>query len=142
MSLDGLNDSTIANILTNTRRIALVGASDKLYRASFEVMGFLLRRGFDVTPVNPHLAGRTLHGRTVVAGLDEAAPIDMVDLFRASANVAPSVDAAIRLHAKVVWMQLGVVDQVAAAKARDAGIIVVMNRCPVIEVSRLGLNLA
>lgn len=142
MSLDGLNDSTIANILTNTRRIALVGASDKLYRASFEVMGFLLRRGFDVTPVNPHLAGRTLHGQTVVAGLDEAAPIDMVDLFRASANVAPSVDAAIRLHAKVVWMQLGVVDQVAAAKARDAGIIVVMNRCPVIEVSRLGLNLA
>ena len=85
---------------------------------------------------------RTLHGRTVVAGLDEAAPIDMVDLFRASANVAPIVDAAIRQHAKVVWMQLGVVDQVAAAKARDAGIIVVMNRCPVIEVSRLSLNLA
>lgn len=142
MSLDGLDDSTIANILTNTRRIALVGASDKLHRASFEVMSFLLRRGFDVTSVNPHLAGRTLHGRTVVAILGEAAPIDMVDLFRASANVAPIVDAAIRQHAKVVWMQLGVVDQVAAAKARDAGIIVVMNRCPVIEVSRLSLNLA
>jgi predicted CoA-binding protein len=142
MSLDGLEDSTIADILTRTHRIALVGASDKPYRPSFEVMGFLLRSGFDVTPVNPHLTGHTLHGRTVVASLDGAAPIDMVDLFRASANVAPSVDAAIRLHAKVVWMQLGVVDQAAAARARDAGIIVVMNRCPVIEVSRLGLNLA
>jgi predicted CoA-binding protein len=142
MSLDGLEDSTIADILTRTHRIALVGASDKPYRASFEVMGFLLRSSFDVTPVNPHLTGHTLHGRTVVASLDGAAPIDMVDLFRASANVAPSVDAAIRLHAKVVWMQLGVVDQAAAARARDAGIIVVMNRCPVIEVSRLGLNLA
>jgi predicted CoA-binding protein len=142
MSLDGLNDSDIADILTTTSRIALVGASDKPYRASFEVMGFLLRSGFDVTPVNPHLAGRTLHGRIVVASLDEAAPIEMVDLFRASANVAPSVEAAIRLHAKVVWMQLGVVDQIAAGKARDAGITIVMNRCPVIEASRLGLNLA
>ena len=139
MNIDGLDNSDIAYILTSTRRIALVGASEKPYRASFEVMGFLLRCGFDVTPVNPHLAGRTLHGRTVVASLDEAAPLDMVDLFRASANVAPSVDAAIRLHAKVVWMQLGVVDQVAAAKAREAGITVVINRCPVIEVSRLGL---
>jgi uncharacterized protein len=140
MSLDGLDDSDIADILTATRRIALVGASNKSYRASFEVMGFLLRSGFDVAPVNPLLAGHTLYGRTVVASLDEAAPIDMVDLFRASANVAPGVDAAIRLHAKVVWMQLGVVDQMAAAKARDAGITVVMNRCPVIEVSRLGLG--
>ena len=141
MSIDGLDDPTIARILTGTRRIALVGASDKPHRASFEVMAFLLDAGFDVTPVNPHLAGRSLHGRTVVSSLDQAGKLEMVDLFRASAKVAPSVDAAIRLHAKIVWMQLGVVDLLAAQKARDAGILVVMNRCPVIETARLGLTL-
>ncbi len=141
MSIDNLPDATIAAILTGTKRIALVGASNKPHRASFEVMGFLLRAGFDVTPVNPHLAGQILHGRTVVASLDEAAPLEMVDLFRASANVAPAVDAAIRLHAKVVWMQLGVIDEAAAGKARDAGLIVAMDRCPVIENARLGLQL-
>jgi predicted CoA-binding protein len=102
-------------------------------------MGFLLRQGYDVTPVNPNLAGQTLHGRLVVPSLDEAGPVEMVDLFRASANVAPAVDAAIRLHAKVVWMQLGVIDEAAAQKARAAGITVVMDRCPVIETGRLGL---
>ncbi len=141
MSIDGLSDREIADILTRTRRISLVGASDKPHRASFEVMGFLLRSGFEVTPVNPHLAGRTLHGRVVVAGLDEAAPLEMVDLFRASAHVGPSVDAAIRLRAKVVWMQLGVVDEAAARRARDAGLVVAMDRCPVIETARLGLRL-
>lgn len=141
MSIDGLDDRTIADILTGTRRIALVGASDKPHRASFEVMDFLLRSGFDVTPVNPHLAGQVLHGRIVVASLDEAGDLDMVDLFRASANVAPSVDAAIRLRAKVVWMQLGVVDEAAARRAREAGITMVMDRCPVIENARLGLRL-
>ncbi len=142
MSIDGLDDPTLARILTGTRRVALVGASDKPHRASFEVMGFLLGAGFDVTPVNPLLAGRSLHGRTVVSSLDEAGTLDMVDLFRASANVAPSVDAAIRLRTKIIWMQLGVVDLLAAQKARDAGILVVMNRCPVIETARLGLMLA
>ena len=141
MTIDGLDDATIAAILTGTKRIALVGASDKPHRASFEVMGFLLRAGFDVTPVNPYLAGRTLHGRSVVARLDEAAPLEMVDLFRASANVGPSVDAAIRLGAKLVWMQLGVVDEASARMARDAGLTVVMDRCPVIEDARLGLRL-
>ena len=141
MTIDGLDDTTIARILTTTRRIALVGASDKPHRASFEVMEFLLRAGFDVAPVNPHLAGRRLHGRSVVADLDQAAPLEMVDLFRASANVAPSVSAAIRLNAKLVWMQLGVVDEAAARRARDAGLVVVMNRCPVIEAARLGLRL-
>jgi len=139
MSIDGLSDEAIERILTGTRRIALVGASDKPWRASNEVMGFLLAQSYDVTPVNPNLAGQTLHGRVVVAGLDEAAPIEMVDLFRASANVAPAVDAAIRLYAKVVWMQLGVIDEAAAQRARAAGITVVMDRCPVIEAGRLGL---
>jgi uncharacterized protein len=141
MGIDNLSDAAIAAILTTTRRIALVGASDKPHRASFEVMGFLLRAGFDVTPVNPFLAGRTLHGRTVVAGLDDAQPLEMVDLFRASAHVGPAVDAAIRLHAKLVWMQLSVIDTAAAARARDAGLTVVMDRCPVIENARLGLKL-
>jgi len=139
LNIDGLGDAVIERILTETRRIALVGASAKPWRASNEVMGFLLRQGYDVTPVNPHLAGQTLHGRLVVPSLDEAGQVEMVDLFRASANVAPAVDAAIRLHAKVVWMQLGVIDEAAARKARAAGITVVMDRCPVIEAGRLGL---
>jgi predicted CoA-binding protein len=139
LNIDGLGDAVIERILTETRRIALVGASAKPWRASNEVMGFLLRQGYDVTPVNPNLAGQTLHGRLVVPSLDEAGPVEMVDLFRASANVAPAVDAAIRLHAKVVWMQLGVIDEAAARKARAAGITVVMDRCPVIEAGRLGL---
>ena len=87
------------------------------------------------------LAGRTIHGRTVVANLAEAAPLEMVDIFRASANAGAVVDEAIRLGAaQVVWMQLGVVDEAAAERARAAGITVVMDRCPVIEVRRLGLT--
>ena len=140
MSIDGLPPDTIRDILTRTRRIALVGASNKPHRASHEVMGFLLARGFDVTPVNPMLAGKTIHGRIVVATLDDAGPLEMVDLFRASARVGPAVDDAIRLGADVVWMQLGVVDQGAASRARAAGITVAMDRCPVIEFARLGLK--
>lgn len=139
MSIDGLTPDTIRDILTRTRRVALVGASNKPHRASHEVMGFLLARGFDVTPVNPMLAGKTIHGRTVVASLDEAGPLEMVDLFRASARVGPAVKDAIRLGAAVVWMQLGVMDQDAADLARAAGITVAMDRCPVIEFARLGI---
>lgn len=137
--IDGVDDATIRRILTTTRRVALVGASLKPWRASHEVMGFLLRRGMDVTPVNPMIAGKQVHDRTVMAGLDGAAPLEMVDLFRNSSRVGPAVDDAIRLGAKVVWMQLGVVDEDAAARVRAAGMTVVMDRCPVIEVRRLGL---
>lgn len=140
MSIDGLTPDNIRDILLRTRRIALVGASNKPHRASHEVMGFLLARGFDVTPVNPMLAGKTIHGRTVVASLDEAGKLEMVDLFRASARVGPAVDDAIRLGAHVVWMQLGVVDHGAASRARAAGITVAMDRCPVIEFARLGIS--
>ena len=84
---------------------------------SHGVFGFLLDRGYDVTPVNPLLAGRSIHGRAVVARLEDARPLDMVDIFRASANAGAAVDAAIRLGARTVWMQLGVVDE-AAAEAR------------------------
>ncbi len=150
MSSDGLDDATITDILTRSRRVALVGASAKPWRASHEVMGFLLARGFDVTPVNPMLAGpmlagpmlagRDIHGRRVVASLAEAAPLELVDLFRNAARVGPAVDAAIRLGAHVVWMQLGVVDEAAAERARAAWITVAMDRCPVIEFRRLGLQ--
>ncbi len=139
MSIDGLDDATIRLVLTETRRIAVVGASARPVRASNEVMRFLVRRGYEVTGVNPGIAGQKLHGRPVVAGLDDAAPLEMVDVFRNSAHVGPVVDAAIRLGAKIVWMQLGVIDEAAAARARARDITVVMDRCPVIEVRRLGL---
>lgn len=136
--LDGNTDDTIRKILTTTHRIALVGASAKPWRASHEVMRFLLDRGYDVTPVNPALAGQTLHGRTVVATLAEATPLDMVDVFRASVHLASLTDQAIQLGARTIWMQLGVIDQQAAATARAAGLTVVMDRCPVIEDRRIG----
>ncbi|GAC1337770.1 MAG: CoA-binding protein [Acetobacteraceae bacterium] len=129
----------IADILAQTRRIAVVGASNKPERAGNYVMGFLIARGFDVVGVNPGLAGQSLHSRPVVASLDEAGPLDMIDVFRASDQVGPVVDDAIRLGARTVWMQLGVVNHEAAAKARKAGLRVVMDRCPLIEWRRLGL---
>ena len=140
MPADDATDETIRAILANTRRIALVGASDKPWRPSHGVFRHLLDRGYDVIPVNPMLAGKHIHGRTVVASLTEAAPLEMVDVFRASQHVSSLVDQAIHLGAKVIWMQLGVVDQTAAARARAAGITVVMDRCPVIEERRLGLT--
>jgi predicted CoA-binding protein len=139
MSLDGQSDATIRHLLTTTRRIALVGASMKPWRASHGVMRFLLEHGFDVTPVNPEQAGQTLHGRTVVARLEDASPLEMVDVFRNTSHVSTLVDDAIRLGAASIWMQLGVVDQAAAERAREAGITVVMDRCPVIEDRRLHL---
>jgi len=136
--LDGNDDETIREILTTTRRIALVGASAKPWRPSHGVMRFLIDRGYEVTPVNPGLAGQTIHGRVVVATLAEAAPLEMVDVFRASVHVGTLVDSAIQLGVQTIWMQLGVIDQDAASKARSAGVKVVMDRCPVIEDRRLG----
>ncbi len=139
MSADGLRDADIIRILRRTHRIAMVGASARPERASHHVLAFLLAQGFDVTPVNPGIAGQRLHGRVVVGALDDAVPLDMVDLFRAAGRVGPSVAAAIRLGARTIWMQLGVINQDAAATARAAGIAVVMDRCPAIEMPRLGL---
>jgi hypothetical protein len=140
MPIDGLPDETIRDILSSPRRIALVGASDKPWRDSHHVMGFLLRQGHRVTPVNPRLAGQSIHGQAVAASLDAAAPLELVDVFRASRHVGGIVDDAIRLGARIVWMQLGVIDTQAADRARAAGITVVMDRCPVIEARRLGLG--
>lgn len=121
------------DILLATRRIALVGASDKPHRASNEVMHFLLERGYQVVPVNPALAGRDIHGCRVVASLAEAAPLDMVDVFRRSEEAGAVMDEAVALGARTVWLQLGVVDEEAATRARAQGVAVVMDRCPVIE---------
>lgn len=129
----------IQHVLSTTRRVAVVGASHKPERPSHGVMAFLIARGFDVVGVNPGLAGQALHGRPVVATLDEAGPLDMVDVFRASDQVAAVMADSIRLGARTVWLQLGVGDAAAAAAGRAAGLQVVENRCPVIEWRRLRL---
>ncbi len=139
MSSDGQTDDVIRAILSGTRRVAVVGASDKPWRPSNGVFRFLLAQGYDATPVNSMIAGAAIQGRRVVASLAEAAPLDMVDIFRASANAGAAVDEAIRLGARSVWMQLGVVDEAAARRARAAGLAVVMDRCPAIELPRLGI---
>jgi predicted CoA-binding protein len=132
-------DALIRDLLLATRRIALVGASDRPDRASHGVLGFLLARGYEVTPVNPLLAGREILGRPVVASLEQAGPLDLVDVFRRSAEAGAVVDAAIRLGACAAWLQLGVVDDAAGARARAAGLAFVQDRCPAIEWRRLDL---
>lgn len=134
-------DADIAHLLETTRTIALVGASDRPERAAHEVMGVLLAHGYRVVPVNPQLAGQSIHGQTVVSTLaDVGEPIDMVDVFRRSEFVAEVVEDAIAAGAKSVWTQLGVIDHAATARAEAAGLEVVMDRCPKIELRRLGLK--
>ena len=140
MQVSNPPDADIAAMLTRRPRVALVGASDKPARASNSVMRFLLQHGFDVVPVNPVLAGGSIHGRTVVASLAEAAPLDMVDVFRRSEDAGAVMDEAAALGAKAIWLQLDVVDEAAAARARAAGVLVLQDRCPAIEWPRLGLT--
>jgi|SRR5579859_1305416 len=133
-------DTEIRDILTSVKTIAVVGFSANPSRPSHGVAQFLKRKGFRVIPVNPGLAGQTFLGETVYASLkDIPDPIDMVDVFRASEFVAEVMEEAIAIKAKVVWTQLDVIDQTAAAKGRAAGLKVVMDRCPAIEMPRLGL---
>jgi predicted CoA-binding protein len=134
-----MTDAEIRDLLLRTRRIAVVGASDRPGRPSHGVFGFLRERGYDAVPVNPSLAGRAVHGVASLAGLAEAAPLDMVDIFRRSSEAGAVVDEAIVLGARSVWLQLGVIDEAAAARARAAGLAVVMDRCPAIEWRRLAL---
>lgn len=136
------SDAEITRILKTVKRIALVGASPNPARPSYEVMEFLIGRGYEVVPVNPGLAGQTLHGQTVYGRLaDIPGRIDMIDVFRNSEAAGEVVDEALALAIKpgVVWMQLGVVNEEAANRARTGGIEVVMNHCPAIEIPRLGL---
>lgn len=135
------NDADIAALLRASRTIAIIGASDKPERASHGVMRFLLGRGFAVTPVNPHLTGQSVLGVPAVADLAEIGqPVDIVDVFRKSADAGAAVDAAIAAGARAVWLQLGVIDTAAAARAEAAGLAVVMDRCIKIELARLGIT--
>lgn len=142
MSIDGKSDDEIRSILTGTRTIALVGASQNPDRASYGVLGFLLRRGYRVFPINPGLAGKTIHGATVYATLaDLPEPVDMVDVFRNSEAAGATIDEALALDPKpkTIWLQLGVVNAAGAERGEAAGVSVVMDRCPAIEIPRLGL---
>lgn len=134
------SDADIRALLTNARTIAMVGASDRPDRASYEVMGVLQTHGYRVLPVNPAITGEHVHGEYVWDNLSQLGmEIDIVDIFRRSDAVGPIVDEAIKVGAKAIWMQLGVVNHAAAAKAEAAGLIVVMDHCPKIELRRLGL---
>lgn len=132
------SDDEIRDLLSSVRTIALVGASDNPGRASFGVMERLQQHGYRVMPVNPRITGEHVHGEYVWRELSQIGePIDMVDIFRRSEDVGPIVDEAIKVGAKAIWMQIGVVNVEAAAKAEAAGLKVVMDRCPKIELAQL-----
>jgi predicted CoA-binding protein len=133
-------DEDIYELLANARTIAMIGASDRPDRPSYEVMAFLQSHGYRVLPVNPQITGEHVHGEYVWRELAQIGePIDIVDIFRRSEAAGDAVDEAIAARAKAVWMQLGVVNEAAAARAEAAGLKVVMNRCPKIEIGRLGI---
>ncbi|MTJ79890.1 MAG: CoA-binding protein [Telmatospirillum sp.] len=132
------SDAKLRGILSSVKTIALVGASANETRPSHKVMTYLQGKGYRVIPVNPGLAGQTLLGETVAGSLAEIGlPVDMVDIFRASDAVPGIVDEAIAIKARVVWMQLDVRHDEAARRAGAAGIEVIMDRCPKIELERL-----
>ena len=134
------SNQEIADLLKGAKTIAMVGASDRPDRASFGVMRFLQSKGYRVIPVNPQLAGQTLHGEPVLATLAEIeGPIDIVDIFRNSAAAGQVIDDAIAAGAKAIWTQLGVYNDEGVARAEAAGLKAVVDRCPKIEIPRLGL---
>jgi O-acetylhomoserine (thiol)-lyase len=136
------DDAWLRAVLAGVRRIAVVGASDDFMRPSHWIMAFLQERGYDVAPVNPKLAGSRLLNETVYARLAELPPpVDLVNVFRASAFAGACVDEAIPLRdshgIRTIWMQTGVRNDAAAARAQAAGLAVVMNRCLKTEIGRL-----
>jgi len=137
---DSYSDDLIRGILKSTKTIALVGASANDARPSYFVLKYLLGRGYRLFPVNPGLAGQEILGAKVYTSLkDIPEPLDMVEIFRNSAAAGPIVDEALALDPlpKVIWMQLSVRNDEAAAKAEARGLTVIMNRCPKIEYGRL-----
>lgn len=138
MDHDRYDDEYIRGILRDTKVIAMVGASANWNRPSYFAMKYLQKKGFRVIPVNPREAGGEILGEKVYASLGEIPEtVDMVDIFRNSEAAGPIADQAVDIGAKVVWMQLGVRNDAAAARAEEAGLKVVMNRCPKIEFGRL-----
>jgi uncharacterized protein len=135
---DSYSDAYLRSVLDHVHTIAMVGASPHWNRPSFFAMKYLQGKGFRIIPVNPRAAGETILGETVFAELrDVPVAVDMVDIFRNSEAAGPISDEAVKFGAKVVWMQLGVRNDEAAKRAEEAGLKVVMNRCPKIEHSRL-----
>jgi predicted CoA-binding protein len=133
-------DEDIAELLTSARTIAVVGASDRPNRPSYGVMKFLQDWGYRVLPVNPQITGEHVLGEFVWRELSQIGiPIDIVDIFRRPGMAAEAVEQAIFVGARAVWMQIGVINEEAAALAEDAGLKVVMDRCPKIEIPRLGI---
>ena len=140
MNHDNYDDSYIRGILNTVKTIAMVGASAKDNRPSYFAFKYLLERGYDMIPINPGLAGKQLLGKTIYGRLSEVPePIDMVDIFRAANYAVPIVQEALTLTPKprVIWMQLTVRNDEAAALSEQNGMKVVMNRCPKIEYGRL-----
>lgn len=136
-----MRDEDIRDLLANARTIAMVGASDRPDRPSNRVMKILQDHGYRVIPVNPQITGEHIHGEYIWRELAQIGePIDIVDIFRRSEFAGDAVDQAIAVGAKAVWMQLDVIDEDAAARAEAAGLQVVMDRCPAIEIPRLGIG--
>ena len=131
-------DAELHDLLSNTRTIAMIGASDRPDRPSWDVMRFLQEWGYRVIPVNPQITGEHVHGEYVWRELSQIGePIDMVDIFRRPQAAGEAVDQAIAAGAKSVWLQMGVINHEAAARAEAAGLKVVMDRCPKIDLPRL-----
>ncbi|KFF65020.1 hypothetical protein IV99_12770 [Pectobacterium brasiliense] len=136
-----MNDREIESLLKTVKTIAVVGASDNPSRPSYGVMAYLLKQGYDVIPVSPKLAGQTLLGQKAYASLEDIPkPVDMVDVFRQPEAAYEIAKEAIAIGATVLWLQIGVINEQAAILAHDAGLTVVMDRCPKIEIPRLGLE--
>ena len=134
------SDDEIRELLTEARTVAVFGCSDRPDRPSYGVAAFLQRHGYRMLPVNPQITGEHIHQEFVWRDLSQiGVPIDIVDIFRRPIAAAEAVDQAIAVGAKAVWMQLGIVNEEAAAKAEAAGLKVVMDRCTKIEIMRLGV---
>ena len=134
------DDAEIKALLESARTIAMVGASDRPDRPSYGVMKRLQDHGYRVIPVNPQITGEHVHGEFVFRELAQLGdPIDIVDIFRRPQAAGEAVDEAIAIGAKAVWLQLGVINEEAAARAEAAGLKVVMDRCPAIDIPRLGV---
>ena len=134
------NPDDIRDLLSEARTIAMIGASDRPDRPSYGVFRALQDHGYRVIPVNPNITGEHLHGEFVWRDLSQiGVPIDIVDIFRHSDHAGEAVDQAIAAGAKAVWLQLGVIDEAAAARAEAAGLKVVMDHCIKIEMLRLGV---